>query len=1456
MNLRKVYALHIGINNVDLSNEFYNYANIPPLNGCINDMRNLASFLKSKLKDILTEQILLSSDSYKKELLPTGDNILKTVKRWSLGSDEQEIFIIITYSGHGTPVPDNSEDEGDNKDEAWVCYDRFLLDDELRAEFANFNSNTKILVVSDSCHSGTMIKNTNFDRVSEEKKKKVRFVPYNVANGIILHSLNRNRTTSRNVVNTSPKSGASVKLLAACEDHEYAQEVDGAGVFTTALLKTLNKYPNITFKSLMDKVKLEMNDDQNPRIENDIYGSRNFYDDEMVFGNAKVEGQDDGYDSSYGEDSPLKKIPDLSFSNNKLLINNGNNWHENSFKKEISTKINKRSLTNTKNIWDETYNYIFELNRKNSGELPKHIEPEIYSHLHWDLDVCKKNEINSRYLSTYPNPKQYDIENELTWHLTDEYSQLKKAFKEVWKTYIGKESLLKNEIQDKVCTIGHIDTGILENHPVQPLNFNKKKSKSFILYDNLSFWRKSFIDSDVPKMVDIVETQGHGNATISLLAGNKIPENGKPVYFGAHPYAEIITYKVSETVIVLSGNKVAKAIEQAVDDGCQVISISMAGLPSQQLADAVNKAYEAGVIVVAAAGNSWVSGNRSILPKTTLYPAKWERVISAIGATVSHAPYLYDFGRLTRTAGGENMQMCYGPTEKENSTAVAAYTPNTTWFGECKHIDNLYDKTGGGTSSATPQIAAAAALYLDKYRKEIEQLELKEDEKWKIVEIVKEALFGTTKEFTIPDREDWSEEMKTKYPKDLSNHFGNGIVQAYKVITDIDFSPENLIQSLVKAPKADCADKLVHKVINCYGINNKLKGLTEAALQTELAQLVNLDKAIFDFIEKSEIDEDELVNKALHKLAVLIKKSKLASNFLKKNLIDYEENDLDEDEFRSSGMIQSQKTMANVKVTTTNLSKQEINEYINEYNVFGENPNESEDSDIICLEYQTEVILENGGEGTLRNLTGAQIEVVLNRENDNEGDEFALFPHIAFVSDLDGEEEDNFVTNSKWFFEDNYTGTRGIEANINKDSFVFDVSQLVNTTRGNSNIKEQIKKVVCTIFKLNLTKLKQKIAKAGAKAFFKRKNEIRIFDLYKNKSRHKEKNKWDVLNIKHKNKQTVEYSNKYIKTINEKEHILICFHGLFSNVQDGFNEFFENREVINQFDDDKFGKIIIGCNCSDIVDGIAENVKDFIKNWNLLKLKKFNEFKSITIIAKSRGCIVARKFVEEITKGAKPANIDQLILMAPPNQGTPIAREELYEDFLNIATKLLPRKTPSAMLSIILFLAKLSVDMLKEVPNLDGIDNLEADSNFIKQLNENLSKKPDILKRTKIVITDYEPKAKALKILDDTVIDPKIFDNKWNDGVVPFHGAFFDIENDNQFDLKSKFQEFLTESEKQDGNKSEVITKLIIAELEELGHFGYLKPKIRIKGAGRRKETEHNEIVQIVAGWLGKENVA
>jgi hypothetical protein len=69
--------------------------------------------------------------------------------------------VFISYSGHGVSVPDRNGDELDGKDEC-ICPSDYqtagiISDDILKSIFSKFYKSTKITVLMDCCHSGSIL---------------------------------------------------------------------------------------------------------------------------------------------------------------------------------------------------------------------------------------------------------------------------------------------------------------------------------------------------------------------------------------------------------------------------------------------------------------------------------------------------------------------------------------------------------------------------------------------------------------------------------------------------------------------------------------------------------------------------------------------------------------------------------------------------------------------------------------------------------------------------------------------------------------------------------------------------------------------------------------------------------------------------------------------------------------------------------------------------------------------------------------------------------------------------------------------------------------------------------------------------------------------------------------------------------------------------------------------------
>ncbi|HEX8694423.1 MAG TPA: caspase family protein [Longimicrobium sp.] len=64
--------------------------------------------------------------------------------------------LFVSFSGHGSHVPDADGDEWDGRDETWCLHDADLVDDELAEIWRRAAAGTRVLVVSESCFGGGM----------------------------------------------------------------------------------------------------------------------------------------------------------------------------------------------------------------------------------------------------------------------------------------------------------------------------------------------------------------------------------------------------------------------------------------------------------------------------------------------------------------------------------------------------------------------------------------------------------------------------------------------------------------------------------------------------------------------------------------------------------------------------------------------------------------------------------------------------------------------------------------------------------------------------------------------------------------------------------------------------------------------------------------------------------------------------------------------------------------------------------------------------------------------------------------------------------------------------------------------------------------------------------------------------------------------------------------------------
>lgn len=156
-------------------------------------------------------------------------------------------------------------------------------------------------------------------------------------------------------------------------------------------------------------------------------------------------------------------------------------------------------------------------------------------------------------------------------------------------------------------TVAVIDTGVDYNHPELASRFGSYRGHDFVRGSK-----------------DPYDFHGHGTHVSGTIAGTNV---------GVAPGCNLLAYRVLDEYGSGSEADVVSAIEMAIDDGADEISMSLGGPDySQPLQDVCSEAHNRGVLVVAAAGND-ASTNYS-------YPASLEGVVS-VAATDNQRKQAY-----------------------------------------------------------------------------------------------------------------------------------------------------------------------------------------------------------------------------------------------------------------------------------------------------------------------------------------------------------------------------------------------------------------------------------------------------------------------------------------------------------------------------------------------------------------------------------------------------------------------------------------------------------------------------------------------------------------------------------------------------------------------------------------------------------------------------------------------
>lgn len=290
-----------------------------------------------------------------------------------------------------------------------------------------------------------------------------------------------------------------------------------------------------------------------------------------------------------------------------------------------------------------------------------------------------------------------DFDRDPDWHIGPQGVNAVAAWKMFWN-----RAKFKTPPWAKI-RIAHIDTGYSEH---AALGWHDGQSTTVDVASGHSYWL-----FDGPDARDDLKgpNGGHGTRISGAISGFFVEAPLKP-YYGVAPRTAIIPYRVTDSVFIDHvKDKIAHAIDDAIFKKCSVINISLGGLaPLSQLSSAFDRAYDAGVIVVCAAGQGipWV-----------IYPGRYNRCITMGGVGPGLLPW-------ASGATGKCVDLC-APADAIRRIRARAFPHGQT------SADMYEAPDGDGTSYAAAACSGIAALWLawhgfDKFEKKYGQ------DRWKI----------------------------------------------------------------------------------------------------------------------------------------------------------------------------------------------------------------------------------------------------------------------------------------------------------------------------------------------------------------------------------------------------------------------------------------------------------------------------------------------------------------------------------------------------------------------------------------------------------------------------------------------------------------------------------------------------------------------------------------------------
>ncbi|KAF2870975.1 caspase domain-containing protein [Massariosphaeria phaeospora] len=254
------------------------------LRGCINDVKNMSTYLNEFFGYKREDMVCLTDDQQNPMSQPTKANILRAM-HWLVKDARPNDSLFFHYSGHGGQTKDLDGDEDDGYDEVVYPVDfrtaGHIVDDEMhRIMVGSLQPGVRLTAIFDSCHSGSaldlpylystqgVLKEPNLAKeagqgllgiVSSYARKDIGGMLAG-ASGLFKKVTQGDDVYKKNIrTKTSP---ADVIMWSGSKDTQTSADASiqgqATGAMSFAFISALKKNPNQSYVQLLNSIRDEL----------------------------------------------------------------------------------------------------------------------------------------------------------------------------------------------------------------------------------------------------------------------------------------------------------------------------------------------------------------------------------------------------------------------------------------------------------------------------------------------------------------------------------------------------------------------------------------------------------------------------------------------------------------------------------------------------------------------------------------------------------------------------------------------------------------------------------------------------------------------------------------------------------------------------------------------------------------------------------------------------------------------------------------------------------------------------------------------------------------------------------------------------------------------------------------------------------------------------------------------